>query len=146
MAAVIKLCGGVRGFVLACALLLVSIGCGVQSWRLGNAQEKRDETLVEVGRWKEINKTNYDNVKRLLRVVDIWKNKSDAALAREALAVQALEARNARLQTDNRRVQQERATLYKEDANVSQWGADVVPSALYDSLRAEIERYQDGSR
>ena len=145
-AAVIKFFGGVRGSVLACIAFVLLLVASVQTWRLGNAQDAKDDALVEIGQWKEVNQTNYANVLRLHKIVEDWAGLHARAKARLKSLLAAKVERDARRTKARATVDANRVELYKENEDVSQWGDAPVPSAVYDSLLDAHRAYQDADR
>ena len=143
---IIKLCGGLRGFVLACALVCMTGAFWWQSDSLGDARAARDKALTEVGKWKEINQTNADTVKHLERVVSEWSGLYLRAKARLNKLIDEKEQREQRRTRARNTVETNREVLYKENHDVQAWGAQPVPSAVYDGLLDAWRRYEDASR
>ena len=143
--AILTIIGGWRAAVFLLLAIVFAIGTGLRGCTIEELRTERDAARTEVGNWREINRTNYANLLRALEINEQWYEGSKLLKARMTDVLAQNARRETRMATANTKATTERETLYQENDHVAIWGDAVVPSAVYDGLLNDWQRYQDAA-
>lgn len=135
MNVIVELLGGTRATIFAGLLLLTTIALGVQSHRLGNRTEERDQLKAEALVWESAQKTNLDTIDTLEGALAKWEALANSKSAAAAAAARQARADREALAAHLSRRQDERQVIYDRNPDARRWGATRVPADLAEQLQ-----------
>lgn len=133
-AAILELIGGIRAALFLSLAIVFGAGWGIQTHRLGNAQDDLAAADERARVAVASNATLRQTIGTLQAANAEWarKNAADLAAADLAVAAVARERDALRIERDKRRA--ERETVYAHDPSAAAWGRTVVPRGIADLL------------
>lgn len=134
-AAIFELIGGVRAAAFLALFLVAGATAGVQTWRLGNAQDDNKLLRVAVDSYATAQATNMDTIAKLRRSNEAWAEslRADRAAAEAVLEVVRAERDELARWKDTQRAV--RRKIYADDPVAATWGRARVPARVADRMR-----------
>lgn len=133
-AGIVKALGGVRGTIFFSAALLALIALGIQSHRLGNAQDENKLLAGAVTGYEQAQQVNLGTIGTLQGKIEamVLQRKLDREAANQAVAaaIAANEATAAQLATTTRELND----VYARIPSARAWGAVGVDASVLDKL------------